>query len=38
MKLGVVGTGSVGCAIALAAVTRGSAREIILVNRTRKPA
>jgi L-lactate dehydrogenase len=38
MKLGVVGTGSVGCAIALAAVTRGSAREIILVNRTRKTA
>ena len=38
MKLGVVGTGSVGCAIALAAVTRGSAREIVLVNRTRKTA
>src|ERR1700734_3620418 len=38
MKLGVVGTGSVGGAIALAAVTRGSAREIILVNRTRKTA
>jgi L-lactate dehydrogenase len=38
MKLGIVGTGSVGCAIALAAVTRGSAREIILVNRTRKTA
>src|SRR5467141_5479188 len=28
MKLGIVGTGQVGCAIALAAVTRGSAREI----------
>src|SRR5580693_6082211 len=38
MKLGVVGTGSVGCAIALAAVARGSAREIVLVNRTRKTA
>src|ERR1700691_4904351 len=38
MKLGVVGTGSVGCAIALAAVTRGSARNIMLVNRTRKTA
>ena len=36
MKLGIVGTGSVGCAIALAAVTRGSAREIVLVNRTQK--
>src|SRR5262252_1272466 len=38
MKLGIIGTGNVGCAIALAAVTRGSAREIILVNRTRKTA
>jgi L-lactate dehydrogenase len=38
MKLGIVGTGSVGCAIALAAVTRGSAREIVLVNRTDKTA
>lgn len=38
MKLGIIGTGSVGCAIALAAVTRGSAREIVLVNRTRKVA
>ena len=38
MKLGIVGTGNVGCAIALAAVTRGSAREIVLVNRTRKTA
>src|SRR5689334_10642334 len=38
MKLGIVGTGKVGCAIALAAVTRGSAREIVLVNRTRKTA
>ncbi len=38
MKLGIVGTGNVGCAIALAAVTRGSAREIALVNRTTKTA
>src|SRR5579863_341437 len=38
MKLGIVGTGNVGCAIALAAITRGSAREIVLVNRTRKVA
>jgi hypothetical protein len=38
MKLGIVGTGNVGNAIALAAVTRGSAREIVLVNRTRKTA
>ncbi len=38
MKLGIVGTGQVGCAIALAAATRGSAREIVLVNRTRKTA
>src|ERR1700728_4516999 len=38
MKLGIIGTGNVGCACALAAVTRGSAREIVLVNRTRKTA
>jgi L-lactate dehydrogenase len=38
MKLGIVGTGNVGCAIALAAVTRGSAGEIVLVNRTAKVA
>jgi L-lactate dehydrogenase len=38
MKLGIVGTGNVGCACAFAAVTRGSAREIVLVNRTRKTA
>jgi L-lactate dehydrogenase len=38
MKLGIVGTGNVGCACALAAATRGSAREIVLVNRTRKTA
>lgn len=38
MKLGIVGTGNVGCAIALAAVARSSAREIVLVNRTRRTA
>jgi L-lactate dehydrogenase len=38
MKLGIVGTGNVGCACALAAVARGSARSIVLVNRTRKTA
>src|SRR5262249_22179039 len=38
MKLGIVGVGNVGCAIALAAVTRGRAREIVLVNRTRSTA
>jgi len=34
VKLGIIGTGNVGCAIALAAVTRGRAREIVLVNHT----
>jgi L-lactate dehydrogenase len=38
MKLGIIGTGNVGNAIALAAVARGSARQIVLVNRTRKVA
>jgi len=38
MKIGIVGTGNVGCACAMAAVCRGSAREIVLINRTRKPA
>ena len=38
MKLGIIGTGNVGCATTLAAVTRGSAREIVLVDRTRKRA
>jgi len=36
--MGIVGAGSVGCACAMAAVIRGSAREIVLVNRTRKTA
>ena len=38
MKLGIVGAGNVGCAIALAAVTRGSARELVLVDRSMKVA
>jgi L-lactate dehydrogenase len=38
MKLGIIGAGTVGCACAMAAVNRGSAREIVLVNRTRKTA
>src|SRR6185312_4111682 len=38
MKLGIVGAGNVGCACALTAVNRGTAREIVLVNRTRKTA
>lgn len=38
MKIGIVGTGNVGSACAMAATLRGSAREIVLVNRTRKTA
>jgi L-lactate dehydrogenase len=38
MKIGIIGTGAVGCACAMAAVNRGSAAEIVLVNRTRKTA
>jgi L-lactate dehydrogenase len=38
VKLGIVGAGRVGCACLLAAVTRGSAHQIVLVNRTRKTA
>jgi L-lactate dehydrogenase len=38
MKVGIVGVGNVGSAIALAAVTRGSAREIMLVDRSVKVA
>ncbi len=38
MKIGIIGTGNVGCACAMAAVNRGSAREIVLVNRNRKTA
>ncbi len=38
MKIGIVGAGNVGCACAMAAVCRESAREIVIVNRTRKTA
>lgn len=38
MKIGIIGTGNVGCACAMAAALRGSARQIVLVNRTRKTA
>src|SRR6202163_4695073 len=38
MKVGIIGAGRVGCACALAAVTRGSARTIVIVDRTRKRA
>jgi len=38
MKLGIVRTGNVGCASVMAAAIRGSARKIVLVNRTRKTA
>jgi L-lactate dehydrogenase len=37
-KIGIVGVGAVGCACAMAAVNRGSAREIVLVDRTAKRA
>ncbi len=38
VKIGIIGTGNVACACAMAAVNRGSAREIVLVNRDRKTA
>lgn len=38
MKVGVVGVGAVGSASSLSLVLRGSAREIVLVDRTRKRA
>jgi L-lactate dehydrogenase len=38
MKVGIIGAGNVGCACALTAVNRGTARDIVLVNRTRKTA
>jgi L-lactate dehydrogenase len=38
MKVGIVGAGNVGCACAMAAVIRGGAREIVVVNRTPKTA
>ena len=38
MKIGIIGAGRVGCACALAAVVRGSARTIVIVDRTRRRA
>jgi L-lactate dehydrogenase len=38
MKIGIVGVGAVGAACALASIMRGAAREIVLLNRTRKRA
>ena len=38
MKIGIIGAGQVGCACAMAAAIRGSAREMVLVNRERKTA
>ena len=35
MKAGVVGIGAVGAPVAMAIVLRGSARELVLVNRNR---
>jgi L-lactate dehydrogenase len=34
MKIGIVGAGRVGSACALAAVVRGSARDVVIVDRT----
>lgn len=38
MKVGIIGAGAVGSACLLALVMRGSAREVVLVNRNRKKA
>jgi L-lactate dehydrogenase len=38
MKVGIVGVGAVGAACALASILRGTTREIVLLNRTRKRA
>jgi L-lactate dehydrogenase len=38
MKIGIIGAGRVGSACALAAVVRGSARTIVIIDRTRKRA
>ena len=35
MKLGIIGVGAVGSAIAMAAASRARVREIVLVNRNR---
>ena len=38
MKVGIIGTGAVGAACALATLMRGAARDVVLVDRTRKRA
>ena len=38
MKVGIIGAGAVGTACLLSLVMRGSAREVVLVNRNRKRA
>jgi L-lactate dehydrogenase len=38
MKVGIIGAGAVGSACLLSVVMRGSAREVVLVNRDRKRA
>lgn len=38
MKVGIVGAGAVGCSCLLSLMMRGCAREIVLVNRSRKKA
>jgi len=38
MRVGIIGTGAVGAACALALVMRGAAREVVLVDRTRERA
>ena len=38
MKVGIIGAGAVGSACLLSMVMRGSAREVVLVNRNRKRA
>src|ERR1700736_2276664 len=38
MKVGIIGAGAVGSACLLSVVLRGSAREVVLVNRDRKRA
>jgi L-lactate dehydrogenase len=38
MKVGIVGAGAVGSACLLSLVLRGSAREVVLVNRDRRRA
>ena len=36
MKVGIIGVGALGSACAMALMQRGSAREIVLVNRSRR--